>query len=263
MHTTTLRVVTEHNTRWAQGDLAGLCALYHPDIVFTDHYAGQRYAGAAVHAHVAGILKRSQLDSLHYTDRPRVDDDTVTLRYRETIRSSAGDELLAVTACDIVRVQDGHIIAIDEYAIPEARTALPSTRKSKATAGSTTANGVGIGKIGLSAREIGFLLADLDGWMRTALPFCDPALSLPQVAQATGYTRNQISFALNQVRGIGFFDYLNRMRVEHLLHYVPPPATGGALAWAQAAGFRAASTFYAAFRAATGMSPAAWLRSRT
>jgi AraC-like DNA-binding protein len=99
--------------------------------------------------------------------------------------------------------------------------------------------------------------------MRTALPFCDPALSLPQVAQATGYTRNQISFALNQVRGIGFFDYLNRMRVEHLLHYVQPPATGGALAWAQAAGFRAASTFYAAFRAATGMSPAAWLRSRT
>ena len=76
---------------------------------------------------------RSQLDSLHYTDRARVDDDTVTLRYRETIRSSAGDELLAVTACDIVRVQDARIIAIDEYAIPEAHTALPSARKSKAS----------------------------------------------------------------------------------------------------------------------------------
>ncbi|MDT8991384.1 nuclear transport factor 2 family protein [Curvibacter sp. APW13] len=257
-----LHIVTEHNTRWALADLAGLCALYHPDIVFTDHYAGQRYAGTAVHTHVAGILKRSQLDSLHYTDRPRVDDDTVTLRYRETIRSSAGDELLAVTACDIVRVQDARIIAIDEYAIPEARTALPSTRKGKPSSGGT-GGGMGIGKIGLSAREIGFLLADLDGWMRSALPFLDPALSLPQVAAATGYTRNQISFALNQVRGVGFFDYVNGMRVEHLLRRVPPPATGGALGWAEAAGFRSASTFYAAFRTATGMSPAAWLRSET
>ena len=258
MQEVTLRVVTEHNARWAQADLVGLCALYHLDIVFTDHYAGQRYAGDAAKNHVAGILKRSQLDSLQYTDRVRVDEDTATLCYRETIRSTAGDELLRVSACDIVRVVDGLIVAIDEYAIPEANASLAGTRKRHA--GNTQGIGA-IGKIGLSAREVGFLLADLDGWIRATLPFRDPALSLPQVAQATGYTRNQISFALNQVRGVSFFDYVNRKRVEHLLSNVVPPAAGGALGWAEAAGFRSASTFYAAFRTATGMSPAAWLHT--
>ena len=258
MQEVTLRVVTEHNTRWGQADLAGLCALYHPDIVFTDHYAGQRYVGEAVKAHVEGILKRSQLDSLQYTDRVRVDDDTATLRYRETIRSSTGDALLAVSSCDMVRVVDGLIVAIDEYAIPEAKASLVGNRKRHA--GNTQGTGA-IGKIGLSAREIGFLLADLDGWMRATLPFRDPALSLPQVAQSTGYTRNQVSFALNQVRGVSFFDYVNRKRVKHLLNNVAPPASGGALGWAEAAGFRSASTFYSAFRTATGMSPAAWLQT--
>jgi AraC-like DNA-binding protein len=258
MQEVTLRVVNEHNARWAQADLTGLCALYHPDIVFNDHYAGQRYVGEAVKAHVEGILKRSQLDSLQYTDRVRVDDDTATLRYRETIRSSTGDALLAVSACDMVRVVEGLIVAIDEYAIPEANPSANSFPNRRAA---TKQAGTGVGKIGLSAREIGFLLADLDGWMRATLPFRDPALSLPQVAQATGYTRNQISFALNQVRGVSFFDYVNRKRVEHLLSNIAPPAAGGALSWAEAAGFRSASTFYTAFRTATDMSPAVWLRT--
>jgi len=260
METETLYVVTEHNARWAAADLDGLFALYHPDMVFTDHYTGHRYVGEALRTHVTAVIKRSKLDSLTYTDRVRIDGDTATLRYREAIRSASGDALLTVTACDVVRVEHGLIVAIDEYAIPEQGTAPVQVRRPANKRAQEVGNRME--KIGLSAREIGYLLADLDAWMQTARPFCDAALSLQQVAAATGYTRNQISFALNQVKGVSFFDYLNRIRVEYLLQAVPMPVEGGVVAWAEQAGFRSTSTFYGAFRVVTGMSPAAWLTTR-
>jgi AraC-like DNA-binding protein len=251
MDTDTLHVVNTHNARWAAGDLPGLFALYHPDMVFTDHYTGQAHTGAALRQHIAAVIARSALDSLTYTDRVCVDGDTATLRYRETIRSAQGDELMAVRACDVVRVRDGLIVSIDEYAIPQADP-TPATATGRPAAA--------LLKIGLTARAIGHLLADLDAWMQTAQPFCDPALTLQRVASATGYSRNQISFALNQVQGLGFFDYVNRVRVQHLLRHVTVPAQGGVIAWSELAGFRSASTFYKAFRQVTGQSPAEWLR---
>lgn len=262
MHEETLRVVSAHNAHWAQGDLDALYALYHPDMVFTDHYAGQQYRGDDLHAHVRGIIERSQLDSLRYIDRVRVDQDTATLRYRETIRSATDEVLLSVSACDVVTVAEGLIIAIDEYAIPEAAPpSRPAPKPTRARAGGAR-GAAGIDKIGLSARAIGYLLSDLDRWMQSQRPFLNPALSLQEMADATGYTRNQISFALNQFRGVSFFDHVNRVRVDYLLQHVPYPASGGAVAWAESAGFRSVSTFYSAFRAATGLSPAAWLRAR-
>jgi AraC-like DNA-binding protein/ketosteroid isomerase-like protein len=257
----TLTVVNTHNARWAAGDLEGLYALYHPDMVFTDHYTGQTYTGQTLRNHVAGVIGRSALGTLTYTDRVCVDGDTATLRYREVIRSAHGDDLMAVRACDVVKVRAGCIVSIDEYAIPESLVApvlsppRPRHRARVATAGAHQS----LAKIGLTARALGHLLADLDAWMRAEKPFCQPMLTLQQVAAATGYTRNQISFALNQGRGVGFFEYLNRVRVEHLLQQVPVPAEGGVVAWSELAGFRSVSTFYKAFRAVTGESPAGWL----
>ena len=254
MDNETLRVVSAHNALWARGDLESLYALYHPEMVFTDHYASQKYRGDALRSHVRSIIERSQLDSLRYTDRVRVDGDTATQRYTETIRSGNDELLLSVSACDVVKVADSLIIAIDEYAIPEAVTpresGAPRVQESSAA----------IGKTGLSARAIGYLLSDLDCWMQTQRPFLNPALSLQDMAQATGYTRNQISFALNQFKGVSFFDYVNRVRVKHLMGLVPYPSSGGAVAWAEQAGFRSVSTFYSAFRSATGLSPAAWVQ---
>lgn len=249
----TLRVVTAHNALWARGDLEALYALYHPDMVFADHYAGQKYRGDALRSHVRNIIERSQLDSLHYTDRVRVDGNTATQRYTETIRSVTDELLLSVSACDVVTVTAGLIIAIDEYAIPEA--AIPRESAAPRVRGRAAS----IGKTGLSARAIGYLLSDLDRWMQTQRPFLNPALSLQDMALATGYTRNQISFALNQFKGVSFFDYVNRVRIRHLIHEVAYPSSGGAVAWAEQAGFRSVSTFYSAFRSATGLSPAAWL----
>ena len=240
LSTTTLAIVERHNACWAQGDIAGIEALYHPDMLFIDHFSGNRYSGAALREHVRAIIARSALDTLEYLDRPRVDGDTAFLRYREVIRAINGDALLSVSACDAVRVADGQIIEINEYALPMQQAGQPQRKHAAAS------------KIGLSPRSLGYLLKDLAIYFEQQQPYLEPGLSLPDVARASGYTRNQISFALNQGLGLSFYQYLNRARIRHVL--ASDPATG-ILERAKAAGFRSSSTFYSAFRAHTGHAP--------
>ena len=73
------------------------------------------------------------------------------------------------------------------------------------------------------------------------------------MAQATGYTRNQISHALNQALGLSFYAWLNQQRIRHLL--AQPRRPSGPLQMAFAVGFKSASTFYKAFRLETGTTP--------
>jgi AraC-like DNA-binding protein len=237
---TTLAIVERHNACWAQGDIAGIEALYHPDMLFIDHFSGNRYSGAALREHVRAIIARSALDTLEYLDRPRVDGDTAFLRYREVIRAINGDALLSVSACDAVRVADGQIIEINEYALPLQQPGQPQRKHAAAS------------KIGLSPRALGYLLKDLAIYFEQQQPYLEPGLSLPDVARASGYTRNQISFALNQGLGLSFYQYLNRARIGHVL--ASDPAIG-ILERARAAGFRSSSTFYSALRAHTGHAP--------
>lgn len=237
---TTLAVVEQHNACWARGDIAGIEALYHPEMVFIDHYSGNRYTGAALREHVRDIIARSALDTLEYLDRPRVDGDMVFLRYCEVIRASNGDALLSVSACDAVRVADGKIIEINEYALPLQQPGQPPRKHAAAS------------KIGLSPRALGYLLKDLSIYFEQQQPYLEPGLSLSDVARVTGYTRNQISYALNQGLGLSFYQYLNRARIRHVL---ASDSATSIVERARVAGFRSTSTFYSAFRAVTGHLP--------
>lgn len=236
----TLSLVERHNACWAQGDIAGIEALYHPDMVFIDHFTGNRYTGTALREHIRDIIARSSLDTLEYLDRPRVDGDTVFLRYCEVIRAANGDVLLSVSACDSVRIADDRIIEINEYALPMQKADQP---RRKHTAGS---------KIGLSPRALGYLLKDLSIYFEQQQPYLEPGLSLSDVARVSGYTRNQISYALNQGLGLTFYQYLNRARIRHVL---ASDSATSIVERAKFAGFRSTSTFYSAFRAYTGHLP--------
>lgn len=237
---TTLAIVERHNACWARGDIAGIEALYHPDMVFIDHFSGNRYTGTALRTHIRDIIARSALDTLEYLDRPRVDGDTVFLRYCEVIRASNGDALLSVSACDAVRIADGQIIEINEYALPLQQPGQPQRKHAAAS------------KIGLSPRALGYLLKDLALYFEQQQPYLEPGLSLSDVARVSGYTRNQISYALNQGLGLSFYQYLNRARIHHVLAC---DSATSIVERARAAGFRSTSTFYSAFRAVTGHVP--------
>ncbi|TNF61663.1 MAG: helix-turn-helix domain-containing protein [Burkholderiales bacterium] len=243
-----LRTVQAHNEAWGQGDIEGVLALHHPDMVFHDHAAGESYEGETLRAHVGSVIRRSSLHTLVYLDRPRVDGDTVFLRYRETVRAPAGDEWLSFSACDSVRVQDGLIIEIHEYAILQqaacGQPANPDRDEAR--------------RIGLSPRAMGFLLRDLQAYFDLGQAYLQPGLSLQQVSAATGYTRNQISYALNHALRQSFYRYLGGARVRHALEHRELYLQHGMEELARDLGFRSVSGLYRSFREVTGMTPRQW-----
>ncbi|MCG2842427.1 helix-turn-helix transcriptional regulator [Sandaracinobacter sp. RS1-74] len=88
----------------------------------------------------------------------------------------------------------------------------------------------------------------------------DPMLTLKDLADAASVRPGYLSQALNQRRGISFFDYVNGWRIEAACAMLSG-SDMTALAVAQEAGFNSKSTFNAAFRKARGMSPSAWRAS--
>ncbi len=243
-----LATVEAHNAAWGRGDVEQVLALYHPDMVFHDHAAGARYRGEDLREHVRSVIRRSSLHTLVYEDRPRVDGDTVFLRYRETVRAPDGKEWLSFSACDCVRVRDGFIVEIHEYAVLQQRPHKGTDREARDDAS----------RIGLSPRAMGFLLRDLQTWFDDHQAFLQPGLSLQQVADTTGYTRNQISYALNHALGQSFYRYLGRARVRHALANASSFRHHAMNELAQALGFRSVSGLYRSFRDLIGLTPRQW-----
>jgi AraC-like DNA-binding protein len=104
-------------------------------------------------------------------------------------------------------------------------------------------------------------LADL---MNIEMVFLEPDLTLPGLAALVGCSVNHLSQVINSGFGIGFFDYLNQQRVEYarqLLHR-QDGRQQSILSIAFAAGFNSHSSFYAAFKKASGQTPAQFRRSK-
>ena len=119
-------------------------------------------------------------------------------------------------------------------------------------------------KSGLSNSQIESYKRRLADLMHIETVFLNPDLTLPGLAAQVGCSVNHLSQVINSGFGIGFFDYLNQHRVEYarqLLHQ-QDGRHQSILNIAFAAGFNSHSSFYAAFKKASGQTPAQFRRSQ-
>lgn len=232
----TWEVARRYHECWRARDAEAALALFHPEIEYCDFYRNLTLAHADLPAYLAESMPHGGKESLRHTDRIRVDGDTAFIQYRYVIRLASSGKLVGFQGGEAIQVRDGLIVAVREYCTP--------VRLSGERAGD---------RIGLNPQRLARLLADLQAYFAEQRPYLDCELSLGQVAQATGYTRNQISHALNQALGLSFYAWLNQQRIRHLL--AQPRQPSGPLQMAFAVGFKSASTFYKAFRLETGTTP--------
>ncbi len=101
----------------------------------------------------------------------------------------------------------------------------------------------------------------IEAAMRRDQLHLDPTLSLTRLARHVATPANLVSQTLNEHLGATFFDYVAKWRVETAK---PMLAAGEAsvLTVALDVGFNSRSTFYKAFKRETGLTPAAYRRSR-
>lgn len=246
----TRAVVLRYHQCWKHRDLDGVLALYHPEVEYHDFFQNRVMHLDELRDYVRSSMPREADEALEHSDRIRVDGDTAFIQYRITLRG--GEELVSFRSSEGITVRDGLIWRVNEYA-----SLMHEKRQSSAATDSRPA----ISRLGLSARQLSFLAQDLQQYFVRHQPYLDPELNLQQVATASGYSRNQISYLLNQVLGQSFYRYVNQARLQHLLaalETAPQPLRIDDLAFA--AGFNSLSAFYSSFRQHTGLSPKAYLK---
>lgn len=90
-----------------------------------------------------------------------------------------------------------------------------------------------------------------------------PSLTIAQVARRSGYPEYLVSATINRGFGCTFWDYINRQRIAAARRCLADPDDGRTiLDIAYACGFTSKSTFNAAFKRETGVTPSAWRARR-
>lgn len=94
--------------------------------------------------------------------------------------------------------------------------------------------------------------------------YLDTELDLESIAQRLGVHRNMISKAVNSVFGKPFSTYINECRIRQAICLLSNPANDHLSLETIAfdSGFSTRQTFYRAFKAQTGISPAAYRKNR-
>ena len=247
MPTDTLATVTRYHLCWKQRDLDGIMALYHPDIQYHDFFQHLTLGLAQLRDYVQANLPRNADEALDHSDRIRVDGDTAFIQYTLTLRGAAN--LVSFRASEAIVVRDGLIWQVNEYAALVRENVADAPRPATA-------------RLGLSPRQLGIMAQDLQHYFQHQQPYLNPDLDLQEVARACGYSRNQMSYLLNQVLGQRFYPYVNQARLQHLLRTLEQTPNARIDELAFAAGFNSLSAFYKCFRQHTGLSPTAYLRQR-
>ena len=242
--------VMRYHLCWKHRDLDGVMALYHPQIQYHDFFQNRVMGLDELREYVRLSMPRNRDEALEHSDRIRLDGNTAFIQYCMTLRG--GEGLVSFRSSEAITVRDGLIWRVNEYASlvheqPPSKTA--STLRPA------------VSRLGLSPRQLSFMAEDLQQYFQRQQPYLDPELDLQRVAKECGYSRNQISYLLNQVLGQSFYRYVNQARLKHLLatlEAATPPLKVDDLAFA--AGFNSLSAFYSCFRQHTGLSPKAYVK---
>ncbi|MND98291.1 DNA-binding transcriptional regulator MelR [compost metagenome] len=246
----TAATVLRYHLCWKHRDLDGVMALYHPDIQYNDFFQNRVLHLDELREYVRVSMPRDPDEELEHSDRIRIDGNTAFIQYQVTLRGGQG--LVSFRSSEAITVRDGLIWRVNEYA---------SLVREQAAGKSDTSLRPAVSRLGLSPRQLSFMADDLQQYFQRQQPYLNPDLDLQQVARECGYSRNQISYLLNQVLGQSFYRYVNQARLQHLLNALENPGAGVRIDdLAFAAGFNSLSAFYKCFRQHTGLSPSAYLK---
>ncbi|CAH9064443.1 hypothetical protein PSECIP111854_03449 [Pseudoalteromonas sp. CIP111854] len=106
------------------------------------------------------------------------------------------------------------------------------------------------------------LFNELDAQVKKQQIYTNPILTLDELANITGWSRHQLSQAINQVSGRHFFDYINMLRIESAKQLLLAQPQKTVLEIALETGFNSRSAFYTAFKKCTQQTPTQYKKAQ-
>ncbi|MCZ6693196.1 MAG: helix-turn-helix domain-containing protein [Bacteroidetes bacterium] len=117
----------------------------------------------------------------------------------------------------------------------------------------------------LDSTQIGELVSKLDTMMREKQLYKQPRLSNQELAMHMELNTTDLSRIINEGLGRNFFDFVNAYRINEFVQLVQSEVHQHLtlVAIAKEAGFNSKTTFNAAFKKQTGLTPSAFLKSNS
>ena len=242
----TRNIIEQYSLCWQGLDLEGILALYADDIEYFDFFANEKIPPEELRDYVSLSLPRSEKSAIQALDQLRVDGDTGFSQYTYILEQSDG-RVLTFQNAEAITVRNGKIIRIHEY------SSLIQTDEPDASREDYR-------KLGLNESRCKLICQELEEYFARAQPFLKNNITLADIAEPLGYTRNQLSYVLNHELGRSFYEYLNEARIAYLLEHrnEDESLTEAALN----IGFSSTSTFYKFFKRYTGTTPGKYFADR-
>jgi AraC-like DNA-binding protein len=184
--------------------------------------------------------------------------DTVAFQYRMIPSTYAGRDHNYYQGAEFITLRDDSALLIIDYyeASAESQRSIVANPRRQCDKAKYAKSGLADEQLQLHKRALGRLMRNHELYLR-------PGLTLPQLAEAVGCSVNHLSQVINAGFGVGFFDFINRHRVEHAKALLENLDQHGAvLNVAFTVGFNSNSAFYSAFKKHVGMTPAQFRRIR-
>lgn len=115
----------------------------------------------------------------------------------------------------------------------------------------------------LDGERQALLLDKISAVMEEEKAYCNPNFSLDSLAESVGSNSRYVSQAINEVYGKNFSSYVNEYRVRLACERLADTENYGSMvirAIGESVGFKSQSTFLAAFKKITGMTPSLYLK---
>lgn len=104
---------------------------------------------------------------------------------------------------------------------------------------------------------------DLNAFLEEERPYLNPSLTLRSLAQQLGLNPNQLSWIINERKGINFNHYINQYRVLHFQKLLQDPDHShiSLIGLAYQSGFNSKTVFNTFFKKSVGMTPGQYHKS--
>jgi AraC-like DNA-binding protein len=116
----------------------------------------------------------------------------------------------------------------------------------------------------ISKTQANSILREIDNIIQSESLYLNPSITLELISKTSGYSKQYISYAINSILSLNFNEYINRYRVEEVIKCFKKGDLKlmTIMAIATKCGFNSKSTFNAAFKKQTEMTPKEYIKTR-
>jgi AraC-like DNA-binding protein/ketosteroid isomerase-like protein len=251
-------LVNRYQQFWQQSDIDGLMSMYDEDISYHDMPSGDVMRYQDMRNFLTHSFAAEQNQSLKLKDSPCIEGNSAFIHWEQSFSIRGTERRVNVNGVEFIVFRHRKIVNIHEFydfqvsALDEVPTPEVGSHSEKMT------------KLGLDEELVQKIAKEIQYYFDDQKSFLEHEISLTGVSEKLGYTRNQVSYVINQELGKTFYDLVNSRRIDYVtqqLHATKPDVS--ILELSINAGFKSVSGFYTAFKKHTSMTPVQYQRTLT